>query len=78
MTNALKLLVGFALIFPGTGLLLRALRLAPPALEAITSFFVGGGRPGIWLPTVMVVFGGLLVTSALFDLFDRPEAERRD
>lgn len=75
MTNALKLLVGFGLMLPGIGLLLRSLKLAPPALEAITTFVVGGVRFAPLIPAAMVVLGGILVGSALLD---RPEADRQE
>jgi hypothetical protein len=65
MKTTLQLLVGAGLLIPGLLLLLRHFKLAPPALEAITRFFVGGLRLGFFVPGMMTVVGALLVGSAL-------------
>lgn len=65
MNSALKLLIGFGLLGPGLLLLLRVTKMAPPALESITSFFFGSLRPFLPLPAAMTVGGAILVLSAL-------------
>lgn len=65
MNQALKLLVGVALLGPGLLLLLRVTKVAPPALESITTFFFGGLRPFLPLPAAMTIGGAILVLSAL-------------
>lgn len=65
MNSALKLVAGFALLGPGLLLLLRVLKLAPPGLESITSFFFGSARPAFLVPFGMTVVGAVLVLSAL-------------
>lgn len=61
MHQAVKLLVGLVLLVPGSLLLLRALHLAPPGLEAITTFFFGGLRLFAPVPAVMTVVGAVMV-----------------
>jgi hypothetical protein len=63
MHQAVKLLLGLGLLVPGVLLLLRALHLAPPGLEAITTFLFGGTRLFVPVPAVMTVVGGVLVGS---------------
>jgi hypothetical protein len=63
MHQAVKLLLGLGLLVPGVLLLLRALHLAPPGLEAITTFLFGGMRLFVPVPAVMTVVGGVLVGS---------------
>jgi len=65
LKSALQLLVGSGLLVPGVLLLLRHFKLAPPALEAITRFFLGGLRLGFFVPGMMTVVGALLVGNAL-------------
>jgi hypothetical protein len=63
MHQAVKLLSGLGLLVPGSLLLLRALHLAPPGLEAITTFLFGGLRLFVPVPAVMTVVGAVLVLS---------------
>ncbi|MCU0697154.1 MAG: hypothetical protein MUC96_11535 [Myxococcaceae bacterium] len=63
MHQVVKLLVGLGLLVPGALLLLRALHLAPPGLEAITTFVFGGLRLYAPLPAAMTVVGAILVLS---------------
>lgn len=65
MNAGLKLLIGLGLLVPGLLLLLRVTKVAPPALEAITSFFFGDLRPFLPLPAAMTIGGAILVLSAL-------------
>jgi hypothetical protein len=65
MHQAVKLLLGLGLLVPGVLLLLRALHLAPPGLEAITTFLFGGTRLFAPVPAVMTMVGGVLVGSVV-------------
>lgn len=64
MHSLVKLVGGLGLLLPGLMLTLRGLKVAPPALEAITSFFFGSARPSLATTLLLVAVGGVLVFSA--------------